>query len=137
MNISVEKKKAEALSRMNVLGIFEQTIEQFDKLGKVSISMPPVGAFFWAEGEDLERVRDFERQFNALVFLVIRSFTDVGVMDSFLFVSDYPEEWQDDRRLLKRGEVIAYVYNHSMPYCRDMGSIGVQLTCAAGLRRIW
>ena len=136
-NVSVDAKEAEALCRMKELGIFEQTIEQFDKLGRVSISTPPVGAFFCAEGEDLERVRDFERQFNALVFVVIRSFTDVGIMDSFLFVSDYPEEWQDDHRLLKRGEVVAYVYNHSMPYCQDIGSIGVQLTGAAGLHRIW
>ena len=136
-NVSVEAKKAEALGRMKELSIFEQIIERFDKLGKVGISTPPVGAFFCAEGEDLERVKDFEQQFNALVFVIVRSFTDVGIMDSFLFVSDYPEEWQDDRLLLKHGEAVAYVYNHSMPYCQDIGSIGIQLTSAAGLRRIW
>ena len=56
---------------------------------------------------------------------------------SFSFVSDYPKEWQDDRRILKHGEVVAYVYNYCTPYLSDMGSIGVQLTCAADLRRIW
>ncbi len=136
-SVSTEEKKAEALDRMKELGIYSQTIEQFDKLGKISISEPPTGAFFWIDGEDLERVRKFEQQFNALVFVAIRSFTDIGVKDSFLFVSDYPEEWQDDRRLLKRGKVIAYVYNHSMLYSLDIRSISVQFTCAEGLRRIW
>ena len=93
MNVSIEKKKAEAISRMKALGIFEQTIEQFDKLGKISISEPPAGAFFWIDGEDLKRVREFEQQFNTLVYAVIRTYTKAGTLDSYLFVSDYPEEW--------------------------------------------
>lgn len=91
-NVSVEAKKAEALSRMKELGIYSQTIRRFAELDKISISKPPFGAFFWIESEYLERVREFERQYNALVFVVIRSFTADGTMDSYLFVSDYPEE---------------------------------------------
>ena len=137
MNISTEKKKVEALDRMKKLGIYGPTIQQFAKSGKISFSEPPVGAFYWAEGEDLERIKEFERKYNALVFVAIRSFTSLGTMDSFLFVSDYPEEWEDDHRALKEGEAIAYVYNHDAPDCSEMGMIGIAPTIAAGLRRTW
>ena len=136
-NTSVEQKKIEALGRMRELGIYEQTIQHFDKLNKISFSMPPVGAFFWIEGEDLKRVKDFERRYNALVYVAIRSYTDLGIMDSFLFVSDYQEEWEMDRQDLKNYEAIAFVYSHDAPEYSEIGSIGFELTSAAGLRRIW
>ncbi len=136
-NISAEKKKAEALYRMKELGIFDQTIRQFDEDDKISPSEPPYSAFFWIEGEDLKRVRAFEREYNALVFVAIRSITPFGIMDSFLFVSDHPEEWADDRQALRDGEAIAYVYNHDMPDCSEIGFIGIAPTIAAGLRRTW
>ena len=136
-NIGMEEKKTEALGRMKMLGIFTPTIQQFNELGKISVSEPPFGAFYWIEGEDLGRVRKFEREYDALVYTVIRSFTDVGVMDSFLFVSDYLEEWKDDRELLKEGEALAYVYNHDMSDCSEIGHIGIERTVAAGLRWTW
>ena len=67
MNISMEEKKVEAIARMKKLGIFPQTIKQFEDEGYISISEPPFGAFYWAEGEDLERIRQFEAEHNALV----------------------------------------------------------------------
>ena len=137
MNISIEKKKVEAVTRMKELNIFEETIRQFDKLNKISLSTPPFGAFFWIEGEDLERVREIEQKNNILVFVAIRSYTSIGMMDSFLFVSDYMEEWEDDHKLLKEGEALAYVYNHDMPDCSEFGYVGIAPTIAAGLRRTW
>ena len=137
MNISKEKKKAEALSRMRELGIYEYAIKQFDELDKISISEPPVGAFFWIKGEDLEQVKKFEQEYNALVFVVIRSYTTDGLLDSFLFVSDYSEDWADERQALKNCEATAYVYNHDAPYCSEVGIIGIELTAAAGLSRNW
>ena len=137
MNISIKKKKAEAIIRMKALGIFKETIRQFDNLDKISLSEPPFGAFYWIEGEDLERVREIERKNNILVFVAIRSYTAMGKMDSFLFVSDYLEEWEADHRIMKEGEAFAYVYNHDMPDCSEMGYIGIAPTIAAGLRRTW
>lgn len=136
--ISREEKKAEAVERMKALGIFPETIKQFEKEDHVSISEPPFGAFYWAEGEDLKRVRKFEDEFDALVYLVVRSYTTIGKMDSYLYVSNYrDEEWEQDRNDLKNGETLAYVYNHDAPDCSELGYIGVQLTPAAGLARTW
>ena len=136
-NVSVEAKKVEALGRMKELGINSHTIRGFAEFDKISLSEPPSGAFFLIDDEDLERVRAFERQYNALVFIVIRDFTANGILDSYLFVSDYPEEWPDDRRLLREGEATAYVYNHDAPYCSEVGSIGIVLNNAFSLRRTW
>ena len=137
MNISIEEKKVEAIARMKALGIFPQTIKQFEDEGYVSISEPPFGAFYWAEGEDLERIRQFEQEHNALVYVVIRSYTNIGKLDSYLFVSNYDEEWEQDRDYLADRSPLAYVYNHDMPDCSEFGSIGIEPTVAAGLQRTW
>lgn len=137
MNISREDKKTEAVARMKALGIFPETVRQFEKEDLVSISEPPVGAFFWLEGEDLERAKRFEEKYNALVYVVIRSYTTIGKMDAFLYVSDHPEEWDADHEDLKNGEALAYVYNYDAPDCSELGCIGIASTIAAGLRRTW
>lgn len=140
MRISIEEKKAEAIERMKALGIFPQTIKQFKDEGYISISEPPLGAFYWAEGEDLERIRQFEAEHDALVYVVIRCyFKELGKTDAYLFVSDYAEEWEVDRKNIREvGDgLLAYVYNHDAPECSEMGYIGIAPTDAAGLRRTW
>ena len=137
MNVSIEEKKAEALKRMKELGIFPETIKQFDQDGKLSRSEPPLGAFFWVEGEDLERVREFEAEQNALVYVVIRSYHGIGMMDSYLFASDHKDEWPLDHEGIKTGEVLAYVHNFDDPDCSEMGYICIEPTVAAGLKRTW
>lgn len=133
-----EEKKTEALGRMMSLGIFPETVKQFEQDDYISISEPPFGAFFWAEGEDLKRIHDFEETHNALVYLVIRSYTNIGKLDTYLYVSDYAdEEWARDREDLKNGETLAYVYNHDAPDCSEFGYIGFKRTIAAGLMRTW
>lgn len=137
MNISREDKKTEAIARMKMLGIFPETIKQFAKKDLVSISEPPVGAFFWVEGDELEEMRKWEQEHNALVYVIVRSYTTLGQMDSCLYVSDYKEEWEEDMEYLKQGEVYAYVINRDMPDCSEIGCIGVKRTIAAGLARVW
>ena len=137
MRVPIEAKKAEAVARMKKLGIFPQTIKQFEKDGYISISEPPFGAFYWAEGEDLERIRAIEEENNGLVYLVVRSYTTDGKMDAYLWVSDCEEEWDYDNEDITDGIVFAYVYNHDDPICPEFGSITVERTVAAGLRRVF
>ena len=82
-------------------------------------------------------VRKFEKEYDAVVFLGIRTYTEDGVMDNYLFISNHPEEWEDDRQELDEGEAVAYIYNRDAPYYSEMGWIGFTRTIAAGLRRIW
>lgn len=137
MNISREEKKAEAIARMKAWGIFAPIVKQFEKEDLVSESAPPLGACFWLNEEQLARVREFEEQNNALVYHVIHSYTNIGEMESYLFVSDYPEEWEMDRQDIGEGSQLVYVVNKDAPDCSEFGSIGIALTAAAGLRRTW
>ena len=137
VGVTLEEKKAEAIERMRMLGIFPQTISQFKEDGHVSISMDPWGAFYWADGEDLEHIREFEAEYDALVYVAIRSYMFIGCVDSYLFVSKYKEEWPKDRDDIRAKRALAYVYNHDAPECSEIGYIGIEPTIAAGLKRTW
>lgn len=137
MKIPNEKKKAEAVDRMRVLGVFPETIKQFERDGKLSVSEPPFGAFYWVDDETRQRVREFEEDYNAMVYLVIRSYTTLGKMDNFLYVSDHEDEWEQDRDDLTIAEPLCYVYSYDMPDCSELGYIGIKKTCAAGLLRTY
>ena len=137
MTISRENKKIEAIARMNKWGIFPATIEQFQEENLISESLPPFGACFWIMNEQLERVRKFEEENNALVYFIIHSYTNIGELENYLYVSDYPEEWEMDREDIKQGQQLCYVVNHDAPECSEFGSIGIELTPAAGLHRTW
>lgn len=137
MNVTREEKKAEALRRMKAWGIYGPTREQFRKSNLVSISEPPLGACFWVNDEEKADIEAFEKEYNALVYHVVRSFTSIGTMDCYLYVSDHPEEWQYDHDDLKEGRQCCYVKNHDDPWCSELGSVGLALTPAAGLKRIW
>lgn len=137
MKVSREEKKQEAVRRMLALGIYNETIKQFEKDDFVSISEPPFGAFYWVEGKELEELRAWEKEHDALVYLVVRSYTEFGKMDAYLYVSDHREEWKSDMDSLKCGETIAFVVNRDAPDFSELGYIGVERTVAAGLKRIW
>lgn len=125
MNVSIEKKKQEAINRMKALGIFAPTIKQF-KGGQVSYSEPPLGANYWLDEEQEKIVKDFEEEHNALVYFVVRSYTEFGKLDAFLYVSDYEEEWEMDIEDIYDGYALAYVHNYDDPYCSEIGSIAVK-----------
>ena len=124
MKISRELKKAEAIKRMKALGIFPQTIKQFEE-GKISYS-EPTGANYWLDEEQQKIVEEFEKEYNALVYFGIRSYTQFGKLDSFLYVSDHEDEWEYDNADLKDEYVVAYVYNYDDPWCSELGGIAVK-----------
>ena len=130
-------KKKEAIKRMKEWGIFPQTIKQFENEGLISESAPPFGACFWIEDEQLDRVREFEKEHDALVYHVIHSYTNLGEMEAYLYVSNYIDEWKYDHEDIKEGQQLCYVYNHDAPDCSEFGTIGIKLTPAAGLVRVW
>lgn len=132
-----EIMKSEAVKRMKALGIFPPTIRQFQDDGYISISEPPFGAFFWAEGDELNEIREFETEHNALVYLVVRCYTDIGQMDSYLYVSEDESDWEDDMEDIKNECAFTYTINREWPDCSEFGRIGFEKTIAAGLRRTW
>lgn len=136
-NITRKEKTVEAIKRMKAMEIYPPIIKSFDKEGLIGLSEPPVGAFYWVEGKEVDEIRKWEDEHDALVYLVIRSFTTFGTTDSYLYVSDYPDEWKMDWEDLEQNMQTAYVVNRDAPDCSEFGSIGYRLTIAAGLERVW
>lgn len=138
MNVSREEKKIEAIARMKLWGIHSPIITAFEKEDKVAESVPPLGACYWLNDEQKERVRKFEEEHNgALVYHVIHSYAEFGECENYLYVSDYPEEWEYDREVIKSGQQLVYAENLTEPQFSELGSIGIERTPAAGLARIW
>lgn len=126
MEVTRIEKKNEAIKRMEMLDIYSETIRQFEKEGLVSYSEPPLGTNYWLTEEQRKIVRGFEEEHNALVYFGIRSYTEFGTLDSFLFVSKYEDEWVLDNNDIKNGYAYAYVYNYDVPEYSEIGLIGVQ-----------
>ena len=137
MNVSIEEKKTEAISRMKMLGLYPTIIKEFERDFTVNRSDPPFGALYWVEDKELEELRAWEIKHNALVYHVVRSYTTFGTLDTYLYVSDDKEEWDVDHDDLKDGNPLAYVVNHDMPDCSEFGYIGIKTTSAAGLVRTY
>lgn len=137
MKISKQAKKAEAVHRMEMMGIFSETIKQFEEEDKVSISESPFGAFYWVDDAEKKLIAQLEEKYDALVYMVIRAHTTMGRMDSFVFVSDHQDEWNMDREDIQNDILFAYVHNYSMPDCSELGYIGFRKTTAGGLVRIY
>lgn len=137
MKITRELKRAEAIARMKKLGIFKETIRQFEEEELLSESQPPFGACYFVQGEQLERVRKFEKEHDALVYFIIHSYANIGELENYLYVSDYMDEWSIDTDDISNGKVFAYVANLTCEQNSEFGTIGVERTPAAGLRRTW
>lgn len=134
MNVSREMKKQEAIKRLKALKIIDDAVRQFEKDDVVMVTEPPMGGLYWLEDEEKEMVKKFEEENNALVYMIVRAFTQIGNMDSLLFVSDYEEEWEYDNEDIVDGYVMSYTINHDMPDCSEFGSIVVKPTFGGLLR---
>lgn len=144
---TTEEKRTEAVARMKLWGIFPPIVRAFETKGTVAESVPPLGACFWLNDAQKERVRQFEEEHKALVYHVIHHTaifggTDKFELEEYLYVSDYPEEWEDDRYDISTspfedGKPLVYCNNLTAPDCSEFGTIGIKKTPAGGLARVW
>ena len=131
MNVSKEIKKAEAINRMKELGLFAPCIKAFKSRNEVQLSEPTGGLYEFSSDKELtEKVKKFEKENDALVYHVIHTpaMIDGEAMDmyNFLYVSDYQEEWEMDQNDIKEGYALVYVWNKTIDYFSEFGSIAVK-----------
>lgn len=131
MKVSREIKKVEAINRMKELGLFAPCIKAFKDRDEVQLSEPTGGLYEFSIDKELTtKMQEFEKKNNALVYHVIHTpmRLDGEVMDmyNFLYVSDYQEEWEVDNADIKEGYVFAYVWNKTIDYFSEFGSITVK-----------
>lgn len=139
-----EKQKAEAIARMEMLGIFNEAIQQFKNDGtvmrsehlKLALGAEGFGPLYWLTDEEKQMVEKFEDGYDALVYMVIQTHTNSGLHKAMLYVSNDVDEWEMDRDDLKEGLSIAYVVNCDIPEHSEFGSIGIKNVCG-GLIRTW
>lgn len=142
MKVSREMKKVEAIKRMKKMGLFDEAIKQFEEDDLVNISEPQemfgykIGTLYWLDDEQKRIVKMFEEEYNALVYLVVRSYTNFGLMDNIFYVSDYKDEWFMDNADLDENYASVYVINHDMPDCSEFGTISWK-EASGGILRVF
>ena len=125
--VTREKKKEEAIKRMKVLVLFKPCIKSFEKYDELQLTEPTGGLYEFGDNAELNaKIKEFEEEYNALVYFGMRSYTEFGKLDSFLYVSDNEEEWFMDNADIQEGYAVAYVYNHDVPEYSEIGSIAVR-----------
>lgn len=129
-------KLTEAIQRMKALNINTDAIHAFMKDGVIPISFDTVENVYGLKPGLSDRINAFEDKHNALVYFVIFTPTFLGDMESYLFVSDFREEWDMDNEDLRDGYVMTWTENLTYPQCSEFGSISIQKTKFGGLRRM-
>lgn len=122
MNKTLQKR--EAIERMQLLQIYKNTIKEFDEENIVNKSES--GFLYWLTDEEKGCVTEFENEYNALVYHVIKNYTQIGTLLTFLYVSDSEDEWEYDRDDLKYGYACAYVKNLEDETCSEFGSVCIK-----------
>ena len=126
----IEAQKTEALLRMKKLGIHENAIKEFKECGKINLSEPAwgnkVGVLYWLNEEEEKMVKEWEEKTGCVVFHVIKNNTSFGLCYSFLYVSQNPEEWEEDDEDLEGGFPYVYVKNVTDDWCSEFGRIGIK-----------
>lgn len=121
-----QKKIDEAVKRMKELKIYNDTIESFKK-GKVSQSIQ--GFMYWidenTENDLAQKITDFEAEKNAVVYYVIATNTNFGMLYHLLFVGDNESEWAFEHEDIKDNYVFSYVINVDEPLFNEYGTIVV------------
>ena len=134
-NATKEQMKEEAITRMELLHIHPNAIQDFNDKGIVNCSQ--FGALFWLTEEQQKRVEEFEKESGNLVYHVIENhYVELGRMLTFLYVSPDMDEWEQDREELAAGEPLTYVANLSDEVCSEYGHVGIELRYG-GLMRVW
>lgn len=132
---SIEEAKAEAIERMKVLKMNEKAVRDFRDDDRVNKS-DHFGALTGLNKHEKAVVKEFEEKHDTVVYHVIHQFTNIGELNSLLYVSLDDSEWEMDREDLTEGQALAYVVNKTCPNCSEFGSIGVK-SSFGGVIRAW
>lgn len=128
-------KKSEAARRLEKLEANEEVIQGFLEHDLIPISFNGVDNIYGLNKGAVDRIKTFEDNYNALVYYVIFAPTGVGDMESYLFVSDYEEEWEMDWEDLESSYAMTWTENLDHPEWSEFGSISFSKTRSGALRR--
>ena len=122
-------QKEKAIECMQQLNIYKPYIKKFEKDGTVTL-FERFGGYYITEDQEpelLKKISEFEAETGSLVYAVTHEFFEYGECYSFLCVSKYTEDWDytiEDGMAYKIAW--SWVWNKTVEYCSEFGSIGVQ-----------
>ena len=127
-------QKQQAIKQMEVLDIYKPYIKAFKDKGVITL-FENYGGFYIEESELLTKIKEFEQEYDAVVYAVTHELTTFGELYDFLYVSKYEEEWEMMFEELRLGYANAYVWNKSDDWCSEFGSIAVR-SFGGGIKRV-
>lgn len=134
--VPIEQKLQEAISRMEYLELNPEAITKFKEEGVVPLSLGSDDTVYGIRRNSVDRLDSFEKKHHALIYYVIFTTTTFGDMESYLFVSDYEEEWKAEWDDIHEGYSMTWTENLTHPNCSEFGSISFVRTKNGGLRRV-
>lgn len=140
-------QKAEAIKRLELLKLLPNVITDFKNTDTVYYSERQNkifdGILYWiSNNEDYERlVKEFEENYDALVYHTQLTRFSYGLCLSMLFVSKYQEEWEMEREAITNPydgviDTYAYVANLNEPDFSEIGRIGI-IRKNGGISRVY
>ena len=142
----MKSMKAEAVRRMVKLDLCRNAIKEFRKDQKLNLSEPvrlggeitgkTYGMLCWLNEKQIWIVGKWQEESGNLVYHVIHSFTEFGEILDCLYVSQYPEEWEQDQKDIDEGMICVHSINVTYPDDSESGYIGFE-KAAGGLVRTW
>jgi hypothetical protein len=138
---SYKQKKEEALFRMIKWGLSSDVIQQFADNNTVLCSLTS-GKHERLPEKTAALISELEKTHHILVYHVIHDQIVMGPKETFkvdclLYVSNYIDEWVNDRHDIGEKQQCVYVYNHTAPDCSEFGYIGVYVNPDGIMVRIW
>lgn len=130
-----ELQREEAVKRMTALKITPNVIKEFILYDKINVS-EEYGFLYWASDNEMEMVRNFEDEYKCVVYHIIRNKTQIGEMLTFLYVSQYKEEWDDDMLDIMDGIPCVYVKNLDDDICSEFGHVAVKPSFGGLIRTV-
>lgn len=127
------KQKAEALKRMELLKLDKSVIRDFRKEDVIYYSERQNAIFDGIlyylndNNEWMQKVIDFENEYEAMVYHAQLTHTTFGRCLSLLYVSRDEDEWEMDKEDLqgKAKRACAYVINLDDEWLSEIGAIGL------------
>ena len=136
LKIPHEEKLVEAIRRMELLELSEEIKKDFVEREDIPLFARGMEDALHLHKNQENRITAFEDSHNALVYAVIFTPTSLGDMESYLFVSDWEEEWEMDRQDILEGYPMTWTENLTYPQCSEFGSICFERTASGGIIRV-
>ena len=130
-------QKEVALSAMQNLNIYKPYINKFKKDGTITL-FERFGGYYIDEDNEpelLNKIKEFEAEYDSIVYAVTHTFTEFGELYELLCISKYEEEWDYTLAEIKDGYAFSYVWNKTNEWCSEFGTIAVK-SFGGGIARV-